>query len=128
MLTDYYFWFAQPSTVLTDYDWYGGYFFGGLVALSILVWLANKLFVRHEVTKKLLSRYANAIFWFGILGAIWFAFRYQSIPIFSKRIVAGGVILIGIVWLGFITWYFIRKFFKEKREYDYNQVKNKYIK
>jgi hypothetical protein len=127
MFKDYFFWFAQPSSVLNDYDWGVGYFFAGLLVLSIIIWVIN-YFVKHPVTKKLLNRYATALFWFGVVGLIWFGFRYQAIPIFSKRIFAGSVIVLGIVWLGFVKWYFVRRYFPEKREYDYNQLKSKYIK
>lgn len=128
MLTDYFFWFAQPSSILNSYDWALGYFFAGLFVLGILVWFVNKFFVVHPVIKKLLDRYYSAVFWIGLMGLIWFGFRYEVVPIFSKRAFAGTVILIGLIWLGWIKWYLAFKFLKEKQEYDYTQVKNKYIK
>jgi hypothetical protein len=127
MLTEYFFWFAQPSSALNVYDRVLGYFFAGLVILGIVVWLVKKFAVRHPVVKNLLDRYVSAVIWIGIFGLIWFGFRYEAVPIFSKRMFAGLVILIGLVWLGFIKWYFVSKFFKDKREYDYGQVRNKYI-
>jgi hypothetical protein len=127
MLTDKYFWLAQPSSILNNYDWITGYVFAGLVALGLITWLVRKFFTSHPVGKKLLNKWANAFFWTGIIGVIWFGFRFEAVPIFSKRIWAAGVILLGLIWVGFVLWYFFRRFFAEKREYDYNTVKNKYI-
>lgn len=126
-MTEYFFWFAQPSTVLNNYDKVFGYIFAALTLLGIIVWLVNKYMVRHAIVKKLLDRYSSAVFWTGLVGLIWFGFRYEAVPILSKRIVAGSIMIFGLIWLGFIKSYFVFKFFKEKREYDYNQVKSKYI-
>lgn len=128
MLTDYYFWFAQPSSLLNAYDWIAGYIFAGLLVLGILVWLVNKFFVNHPIFKKLLDKYSSAVFWIGLVGLIWFGFRYETVPIFSKRVFAGSIIAIGLVWLSFVKWYLVSRFSKEKKEYDYTMVKNKYIK
>jgi hypothetical protein len=127
MLTDYYFWFAQPSTILNSYDKVVGYVFAGLVVLAVLIWIFRRLLIKHPVVKKLINREANAIFWTGLLGVIWFGFRYEAVPIFSKRLWAGLIIIMGLIWLGFIKWYWLKRFKREKQEYDYNQVKNKYI-
>ncbi|HYC79457.1 MAG TPA: hypothetical protein VEC17_00330 [Candidatus Binatia bacterium] len=128
MLNDYFFWFAQPASTLNNYDLAAGYIFAGLVVLSIIGWLVNKFVVKHPITKKLINKWATALFWIGLIGLIWFGFRYQAIPIFSKRIWAGGIIVLGLVWLGFVKWYFVKHYFQEKRDYDYNAVKTKYMK
>lgn len=128
MLNDYYFWFAQPSSILNSYDWAAAYFFAGLTVLGVLVWMISKFFAKHPVVKKLLDRYSSATFWIGITGLVWFGFRYEVVPIFSKRVFAGGIIVLGLVWLGWVKWYLVTKFRKEKADYDYTQVKNKYIK
>ncbi len=127
MLTDYFFWFAQPSTVLSNYDFVLGYIFAGFVALSLILWLVKKFFIQHPVTQRLVARTANAMFWMGVVGLIWFSFRYQAIPILSKRFLAALVILIWLVWIGNIKLYFWRRYFPEKQEYDNLQLKNKYI-
>jgi uncharacterized membrane protein (DUF485 family) len=128
MLTEYFFWFAQPSSILNNYDWAAGYFFAGLTVLGVLVWMVSKFFVKHVIIKKLLNRYASAAFWLGLVGLIWFGFRYETVPIFSKRVFAGSILLIGLIWFGWIKSYLFFKFRKEKQEYDYLQVKNRYIK
>lgn len=126
-LKDYFFWFAQPQTVLNNYDWLFAYIFAALILLGIILWLAKKLFVRHIVIQKLLQKFVNVGIWMGLVGLIWLGFRYESVPIFAKRIFAGSILLVALVWIGFVKWYFFRHFFKEKKEYDYDQVKNKYM-
>jgi cellulose synthase/poly-beta-1,6-N-acetylglucosamine synthase-like glycosyltransferase len=127
MLTDYFFWFAQPATQLNNYDWAAAYIFAGLLVLSILGGLVNKFFIKHPIVKKLVSKWTAALLWTGIIGLIWFGFRFQAIPIFSKRFWAGAIMVMGLVWLGFVKWYLVKHFFGEKRDYDYNAVKSKYI-
>lgn len=128
MLTDYYFWFAQPSSILNQYDWAFSYLFLGMLVASFLFWLVKVFLINHPVVKNLTSRFVNMLLWTGILGAVWFAFRYQNIPIFGKRAAAGAVMLVFIVWLAFILKFVFTKFSSEKREYDFNVVKSKYIK
>jgi hypothetical protein len=127
MLKDYYFWFAQPSTVLNDYDWMAGYVFVGALVLSVIGWLVRKFFISHPVIKKLINKWAMALFWVGVVGLIWFGFRFEAVPIFSKRVWAGAIIAGGLIWLGFVKWYLIKSFRTEKQAYDYNAVKSKYM-
>jgi len=128
MPSEYFFWFAQPSSILNSYDRWAFYFFAAMVVLSIVTWMVRKFAVKHPVTKKLLDRYHSALFWFGAVGLVWFAFRYESVPIFSRRVFAGSIIVAGLVWVGFVKYYLLFKFRKEKQEYDAQLLKNKYIK
>lgn len=124
---DYYFWFSQPSSFLNTPDWVAGYIFAGLIVLSVIFWLLNKFVVRHIVLKKYWSRITNAMFWTGLIGMLWFGFRYESVPVFSKRIIGGFILLVGIIWMGWIKYKFIRNFWSEKKQYEYDMVKSKYM-
>lgn len=104
------------------------YIFSGLVVVAILLWLVRKYAVKHPIVKKLLGKFATLAFWVGLLGLIWFGFRFEAVPIFSKRYWSALVLVGGLVWLGFVKWYWLRHFSREKSEYDYNQLKSKYIK
>lgn len=128
MLTEYFFWFIQPSAVLNTYDWWFAYIFAGLFLLSVIIWFTKKFLINHEITRKVSGRFANSFFWTGLIGLVWFSFRYQTVPIFSRRVFAGLTILLGAVWVGLILWYLFTKYPAEKRDYDYLQIKNKYIK
>lgn len=127
MLNDYFFWFAQPSSILNNYDIAAGWIFAGLIGLGIVGWMAKKFAVKHDVTRKLFSRWITAMVWTGIIGIIWFGFRYESVPIFSKRIWAGGILAFGLIWLGWVLWYLAFRYPAEKKDHDYNSVKSKYI-
>jgi hypothetical protein len=127
MLKDYYFWFAQPSSFLNNYDWMAGYIFAALLALTVIFWLVNKFAVKNPVWKKYIGKLTTAIFWTGLVGMIWFGFRYEAVPLFSKRIIAGVILGLGIIWIGAVKWKFFRNFFREKREYEFNAVKTKYM-
>jgi hypothetical protein len=126
MLTDYFFWFSQPSSILNNYDKGAFYFFAGCLALGIALW-ATYFFVRHPIVKQALSRVRKMFFWLGVMGVIWFGFRYENTPIFSKRFWPGLIVVIGLVWLFFIVKYFITRFSKEKSQYGNDLIKNKYI-
>ncbi len=127
MLKDKFFWFAQPSSILNDYDWGAGYIFAGLIGLFILFWVVNKFAIKNPVLKKHVSRLGTAMLWVGILGGIWFGFRYEAVPLLSRRVVAGAIMLLGIIWFGILKWKFWTSFFKEKKEFEFEQVKNRYI-
>lgn len=126
MFKDYYFWFSQPASNLNKFDNLFSYIFLALAVLGLVLW-AGRFFSKHPVIKKLIGRFAVWSFSFGIIGLLWFAFRYENTPIFGKRFWVGLVFLVGMVWLGFILKYFLLRFFKDKKEHDDFQVKSKYM-
>ena len=126
MLNDYFFWFSQPSSILNNYDKLFFYLFAGMFALGLVLWLTAWL-TKHPVLKKLTNKFRRLLIWVGIIGLIWFGFRYENTPIFSKRIWAALVLVMGLVWLGFVLKYFISKFGDEKSEFDSNLIKSKYL-
>jgi hypothetical protein len=128
MLTEYFFWFTQPSAVLNSYDWLFAYIFAGLFLLSIIMWFMKKFLINHEITKKIFAKFANAAFWMGLVGLVWFGFRYQTVPIFSRRVFVGLIIILAVIWIGWVMRYALFKYSQEKKDYDYVQIKNKYIK
>jgi len=125
--TDYNFWFKQPSLTLSGADIWAGYVFAGLFVLGVLAWLAGRFAVKHKVVAKLFSRIANWGIWIGILGIIWFGFRYQNIPIFSKRLWPGLVGLGGLFWLSYIANYAMFRFGRERTSYDQEVLRSRYI-
>lgn len=127
MLTDKYFWFAQPSSILNNYDWVAGYIFLGLIVASLVLWLTRMILIKHPIARKLLSRLMRMSYSMGIVGLLWFGFRYQNIPIFSKRIWAGIIILVILIWLFWIIKYAMFQFKLEKREHDDYLLRSKYL-
>lgn len=126
MSFDYFFWFAQPSTVLAQFDIIIGYFFAILFALGIVLFVAKR-FVKHKVYAKLIGKLVAKDLWVGSSGLIWFVMRYESIPIFAKRFWAAALIVILALWLLWILKYFVFSFWNEKKEFDQNLLKSKYL-
>jgi hypothetical protein len=61
------------------------------------------------------------------MGLVWFGFRYENTPIFSKRMWPGLIGLIGLVWLFFVVKYFVTEFSKDRAQYNNELIRNKYI-
>jgi uncharacterized membrane protein (DUF485 family) len=86
-----------------------------------------KKFTKHEIKRRLISKFFYLSLNIGITGLIWYGIRYENTPIFSMHFWAGLILLIGLIWLGFVLKYLFFDFSKEKREYDHEQVKSRYI-
>lgn len=82
---------------------------------------------KNAVTGRLLRRISFGCFSFGVLGIIWVALRYLSIPYLGIRFVAGLIALTFLVWLYFILSYALFRFRSEKAEWQNNQVKQRYL-
>lgn len=126
MITDYYFWFANPPTQLNKLDWIFGYLFITLFAVGIIVLIVRR-FVAHTTVKKLYSKFVHKDLTLGISGLVWLGMRYENIPIFAKRFWAGALLVILFIWIIWILKYLIFDFAKDKGEYDQNQLKSKYL-
>lgn len=126
MLNDYFFWFAQPSSVLNDFDWWSGYTAAAFVVVAVLI-LIVKLFIKHPVYNKALNRFRNLFLTMGVIALVWFGFRYETTPIFSKRMWLAMIVLATLVWFGFILKYLFLNFNAEKSEYEANLLNSKYM-
>lgn len=125
-LTDYFFWFAQPSSSLNVWDRIFVYLFGLSLVAGLIVWVVNK-FSSNKIVKKLFRRIVYLTISLGIAGVIWFGFRYENTPIFAKRFWVLVIIVLFAVWKLWILRYLIFDFSKEKHEFDQEQIKNKYL-
>ena len=125
-ITDLNYWFSQPLVILINGDKLLAGFFLTLTVLGIVLWIVVG-FVSHATDQKLIKRFWHLTFTIGLLGLLWAAFRYENVPIFSLRVWALLVALIGGIWLLFIIKYLIFDFRSEKNEFDKQSVKNKYL-
>ena len=125
-MLDYNFWFNVPSLRLQTGDLVLGYIFAGITILGISIWIV-RMFVRHDIARKLLRKVFYLLFTIGLLGLFWFALRHENTPIFSTRYWVGLVFLAGLIWLGFAIKYFAFNFKRERREYDEEKLKKKYL-
>lgn len=123
---DYHFWFSQPSAFLDKLDLWFGWLFAVLTVLGVFLYLltwANK----HPIVHKLMVKFSVWFFSIGLLGLLWFLFRYENTPIFGKRFWAPLVLGLGLVWAVFPIKYVVTGFLIEKREHDGTVLKNKYL-
>ena len=124
--SDKYFWYLQPSSILSNIDWAFGYFFAGLTGLAIILWIVGR-FVKNDVFSKLLKRLVNLLLTTGLSGIAWFGLRFENTPIFARHYWAAVTILIGIIWLLFILKYLIFNLGTDLKSYDRELVKKKYL-
>ena len=125
-LLSYYFWSTQPALDLNKYDLFLGYLFAGLLALAILLWISQR-FLRHPMVRKAFAKFQNLALTISFFGLVWFGFRYESTPVMARRLWAGLIVLAGIIWLLFILKYLAFDFWREKNQYEREQIKNKYL-
>jgi hypothetical protein len=125
-LTDYYFWFPQPPTILSQPDMFFGYIFAGIFILAIVVRIVAR-FMSHDIYRKALLKFWYLGLTVGLSGLIWFGMRYENTQIFGRRYWAGLTLLVGLVWLVPVLKYLIMNFVKEKKEYERELIKNKYL-
>ena len=125
-LKSYYFWFSQPSTLLSVEDKYFLYLFLSLILLGVVLWLSRKLSA-NPVNKKLLNKFSAVAFYTGLSGLFWFGLRFENPPIFARRYWAALTIIVALIWLGFVLKYLIINYSTEKIQAQREFVKNKYI-
>lgn len=119
------FWLEQPAVNLSLYDIMLFYFFVGFVILAIV--LAFSYFYKHPFVKGLLTRFRNVCLFLGVTGLLWFGFRYENTPIFARRFWALIIVIIALIWLGFIFKYLFLEYFEAKREYDWKEQNSRYM-
>lgn len=99
-----------------------------MALLAFSFWMASWLSKKHPVTRRLLRRFFNGLLAFAVLGGIWGELRNLYIPIFGTRAAAGIILLIFLVWLFFPLKYLFFKFSGERKSWEQEQVKLKYLK
>lgn len=100
-----------------------------------LIFLAAALVLKLLVVKKekgnpcyyLFGRLFHLFLTIGLLVLLWVGARFENIVWLSTHIVVISLFLIGLVWLGFIGKYFIKDFSKQKRFWEEEKLKQKYL-
>ncbi len=126
-LFDYFFWFTQPSTILSETDKLFAYIFIAMMVLGILFRLAAKFVAVHPTTKKILMKFWLLLFAVGFSGVFWAVLRYENTYIFARRYWAGLNFIIGVIWFGIVLKYLIVNYRAEKISVDREQLKSKYL-
>lgn len=120
--------FSTPTADFSRFDWMSFGLFGGLLVIAAVAKLVQLTAVKNNaISAALFRRLANGTFVSGILGAMWAAVRYLSVPYLGIRFVAGLIILGFLTWLYFFAAYLFFRYDREKKEWLHNQVKNRYL-
>lgn len=102
------YWFSLPQALEGTklWIWLGVFLvfvFGG-IALRIV-----RGYKSDGLIREVLRRYANLLFWMGILGLLWLFFRQESAPLLAWRFWL-------IVWfVGLVYWLFRTAYYHLKR-------------
>ena len=108
------------------------YIFFGLAAAFTLIGIVSKVLVfnkDHADPRRLLwNKLWHAFFTIGVFMLLWYGARYENIPWIGTHFVALCLLLIGLVWLGFIAWYRIKTYPGAVHRYQEENVRQKYLK
>lgn len=122
------FLFLLRQSDLTRYDQVLFVVFGTMLALSVAFGLLRRFGAEGNlVRQRLFARCFRGLLAFGIVGTLWSGLRYLVVPVLGIRFVALLILAAFVVWLGFVIWYLIRKYFTETKAWDEEQLKEKYL-
>jgi hypothetical protein len=104
------------------------FFVAGLVLVILaIVFKLSALYAPDPVNRKYRQKFFQLLLFMGLAEMIWYGARAQNIGFFGTHFVAWLLVLIGLVWLGFIIVKMIRRFGSEKRLWEKEQVRMKYL-
>lgn len=105
-------------------------FFGIAVGMVVLAIVA-KIVVWHSESgrpkKFFMNRIFHLLFTIGLLLLMWYGARVEQIPWISAHFTALVVLVIFLVWLGFIARYYWRDYRNLERIWAEEKIKQKYL-
>ncbi len=120
------FFFQLNTATMQRSDW------AVLIAGAVLV-AAGLLFIviqrtkQNPFTKSILSRVAKLFITIGLLELFWCLVRYEAVRWFGTRFAAAVVLLIGLIWAGFILKDYLKNHKSKTVAWEREQVKLKYL-
>lgn len=105
-------------------------FFWIAVGFVVVGIIAKLLVLREEYgspRRILLGRLYHLFATMGVLVLIWVGFRFENIPWLSTHFLALLLLLICLVWLGFIAKYFFMEFLRQQKIWADELLKRKYL-
>ena len=124
----YDFWFSIDRLRIRYLDWTISWLGLALVIAAIIIWFIKRKYTKtNPHYKNLLDRYYNLLLTIGLLLGFWFGLRWQNVAFFSSHLVAGIIVLIGLVWLFFILRFRFKKFGGQVSAWEKEQQKLKYL-
>ncbi len=102
--------------------------FGVMIFLAVVIWIfVTRLRKHNPVQIKLGRKVYYCLFVCGSIGFVLLFFRYQNISFLSSRFLLLVLFLVFVIWLGFILFYFIKKYQDELAEFQNFVRKIKYM-
>lgn len=125
-ISNRFFWFTQPSSILTSADRYLAIIFLALLVFGIVfrILLAR---TKSEANRKVFNKFWHLGLTIGLLGLFWYFFRYENAPILSIRIIPGAFLIWGLFWMIFILKFLVVDYGVLKHEHEREALKNKYL-
>ncbi len=100
---------------------------GLVLVIFAIVFKLAEMFSPTPTDKKFRRKLFNLFLTIGILEAVWFGARYQNVRFFGTHFVGLLILLIGLIWLGFVVVDMVKNYSKEKDQWEKDQVKLKYL-
>lgn len=121
------FWFGLDYGHTRIIDW--GLLVLGLAAFggAAYFWKLKKQKGNNPHFKELMEKYYNLLLTEGILIVIWFLVRYEYGMYIGSRFAFLLILILGLVWLGFILKYQFRQYGNQITSWKKEQEKLKYL-
>lgn len=119
--------FGPNPVVLSRSDQIFFWLAAGFVVVGMAAKIVEWYLENGRPKKILLNRLFHLFFTSGLLLLIWYGARLQLIPWISAHFTALLVLAIFLVWLGFITRYYLRDYRDLEQRWKDEQIKNKYL-
>jgi hypothetical protein len=106
------------------------WFFWSAAAMVVLGLIFKIIAIRSEInspTRLLLNRFYHLFLTIGLLVFLWAGLRFENIPWLGTHVVVLGLLLIFLVWLGFIAVYLAWKYPKFFRAWRDEKTRQKYL-
>lgn len=100
---------------------------GAVFILLAITFKIAAMLAPSPVDKKYRNSFFNALLFSGIWEIIWFGLRWQNIRFFGSHFVAWLGLGIGLAWVIYRLVKMLRHYGEEKRNWEKEQVKLKYL-
>lgn len=126
---DYRYWF-NPAPVALGPSLVSGIlsFFAWFLIIGVGMFIgAHWVRKTHPRRAGLLRRFGWLLLWTGILGEMCLFFAYEQLPLLGMRLWFLATFLYFLIKLGFIVWYLVRDYPRERKEEEERRRIEKYL-
>ena len=120
------FWFSIDPSVLYKSD-YAILILAGIFLVLAAISFILKLKIQNSYDKNILTKVSSAFLIVGLLEAIWFGFRYEHIAFFGTHFAAGIILLVFLIYLGFIFKDILKNRKALIQKWQKDQINSKYL-